>query len=400
MAEKPNSVKSRSAAADQFIMAAKAAQNAPPAAAPTAPEDGGSSTGGVPPDTGLSGDGREPAGVGPSADAPPQVPASKFQAPEPAPAGDGSQDDPEPPASGDPGDNFEHRFKVLQGKYKAETSRNREEINNLTAQLNDMRNLLAMMSEHKDKKPAAPAAATAAPELATAAPEPPRELVSKRELEAFDTDLLDVAKRFVMQDVLPELAKLRKQITDLSTKVGEANATASTVKNTVAKSARQQMYAHLNEQVRGWEKINDEQEFKAWLAERDPFSGEQRNTLLLRAYERNDGPTVANFFKTFKAEHASTTGDEPAGSVPADDGNPAPAAADTRPKVDPSALVAPGRGRNAPHNGAQQKILWTPQDIARFYADVKHGVYKSKPDEHARLEADIFAAQKEGRVAV
>jgi hypothetical protein len=43
--------------------------------------------------------------------------------------------------------------------------------------------------------------------------------------------------------------------------------------------------------------------------------------------------------------------------------------------------------------------MYAPGDIAKFFNDVKQGKYKGKEAERDRIERDIFAAQREGRIA-
>jgi hypothetical protein len=304
-------------------------------------------------------------------------------------------DEPEAPNAGNGHDSYEHRFRVLQGKYTAETKRLREQAADTKEQLDQMRALMGLMQEQLASR-AAPAPAAPTPEPAT--PEPAIAPLSDREIEDHGgKELFDAMARYVLGQLAPRLGKIEREVSNATGRVGEAVSAATAVQKQVKLSAREQMFAKLSAEVSDWRTLNNDDHFKAWLAEEDELSGETRQALLLRAYERNDAPRVLRFFQNYKAEHA--TGDEPAvASRPAPARNTASVAANPAPAVDPSTLVAPGRGRSAPRNGAQQQIVWTPADIARFYNDVRIGAYKSKPDEAERLEKDIFRAQSEGRI--
>jgi hypothetical protein len=59
--------------------------------------------------------------------------------------------------------------------------------------------------------------------------------------------------------------------------------------------------------------------------------------------------------------------------------------------------VAPGRGKTAaPVN--TNSATYSTEDIRRFFNDVKSGKYRGKEQERDRIERDIFAAQREGRI--
>lgn len=300
---------------------------------------------------------------------------------------DGGNDEP---------DTYEHRFRVLQGKYRAETKTLREQNESLARNVDDLRSTLAMLQAQFASSKNEPKAEPKIEEKPVVAPK----LVSPKEVDEYGQDSLDIHARYAQQVWEPRVVKLENQIASLRSELAKLSSTTETVKTTVTTDARSRMHKTLDDSGIDWRAINKDVDFKGWLGQEDEFSGELRQNLLLRAYERNDAERVLRFFKTYLAEHASDS--EPAKGRSAESSpNPASAAGDKTPRVDPATLVAPGRGRTAPRQvGAQspQAIVWTPRDIAAFYADVSAGRFKHNPDEAARLESDIFAAQREGRV--
>ena len=44
--------------------------------------------------------------------------------------------------------------------------------------------------------------------------------------------------------------------------------------------------------------------------------------------------------------------------------------------------------------------MYSPQDIQKFFNDVRTGKYKGREPERDRIERDIFAAQRENRIQV
>ena len=46
----------------------------------------------------------------------------------------------------------------------------------------------------------------------------------------------------------------------------------------------------------------------------------------------------------------------------------------------------------------RDQVTYSPEDIRRFFDDVRTGKYKGREQERSRIERDIFAAQREGRI--
>jgi hypothetical protein len=60
--------------------------------------------------------------------------------------------------------------------------------------------------------------------------------------------------------------------------------------------------------------------------------------------------------------------------------------------------VSPGRSRNGGSPSGNQAKVYGPEDIKKFFDDVRKGVYQGKEAERDRIERDIFAAQRENRI--
>ena len=103
--------------------------------------------------------------------------------------------------------------------------------------------------------------------------------------------------------------------------------------------------------------------------------------LLTPAYDAGDADRVRNFFKAFIAAQI-----------------PARQRTETRlPMEEPTASRRPSVSV-ADVDGRQKKI-WSGEEIRRFYLDRSRGLYDGRENEAARIEADIFRAQKERRIA-
>jgi hypothetical protein len=160
----------------------------------------------------------------------------------------------------------------------------------------------------------------------------------------------------------------------------------------VARSDQQSVLAMLETAVPNWQELNEDQGFLEWLDQVDPFSGHKRGALLNQAYKSHDGPRVVAFFNGYLKEHATVT--PPA--APAAPAAPTPAA----PQKRLDQLVVPGTpktGAASTQDGSGKRV-WSRAEIGSFYSEVQAGRFKGTPEQRKALEADIFAAQREGRI--
>jgi hypothetical protein len=329
--------------------------------------------------------GDPPAGDPPAGDPPPTPPAASGE----PPAGDPPAPPANPPAS-PPQEGWEQKYKVLQGKYNAEVPRLQtkvrdqdEAIRQLREQLTATQNLLASLSAQRESAPAGdpPSART---------PAQPTRLVKDEEVREFGADLIDVMRRVVREEQASLLPEIDRRVAPVAQRVDQVAQAATSVAQRVAQSDQQTVLSMLDQQVPKWRELNEDQGFLEWLDQIDPFSGYKRGALLQQAYKAHDGPRVVAFFNGYLKEHAAVT-------PPAPPAAPAPAAA---PQKTLDKFVAPG----TPKTGAAStpdgsgKRVWSRAEIGKFYADVQAGRYRTRPDEQKKLEADIFAAQREGRI--
>lgn len=188
--------------------------------------------------------------------------------------------------------------------------------------------------------------------------------VSDKDKETFGEDLIDLVVRIVRQEVAP-------MITEVDTRV-------TSVASVAANSATRQFDTELAEIVPDWEVINDSSEFVAWL-------GKYQLQALNAAYAAYDLQGTAKFFLDFKRLTA-----------PPVDTAPAPAAA--APVVDKLAhLTSPAKSKAAPPKLDTNGKIWSGADVAKLYRD--HADKKLTTAEFNKLEADLFAAQRTGRIA-
>jgi hypothetical protein len=244
----------------------------------------------------------------------------------------------DPPAE----DKWEHKFKVIDGKYKAEVPRLAAQIRELSQKVDS----LSAENEELKSRPATPA----------------QTLISPEDREKYGDDLLDVIKRAAKEEVgskEAEIAVLKKQLESIT--------------STTAKQSEVSFYDRLGQLVSDWPAINDDPNFHEWLDEYEELTGKRRQDLLSEAETSKDADRVARFFSRWKAQQesskANTTQALAAQTVP-----------DSKPVVKPPA----------------GKRFFTRAEIADFYARARRGEIGQK--ELVAMESEIHTASIEGRV--
>lgn len=119
-----------------------------------------------------------------------------------------------------------------------------------------------------------------------------------------------------------------------------------------------------------WQKVDQDPAFELWMREVDPLTGRPRDHFFKVAHQAGDVSRLAAFYR----EYGEKRGADPREAM-------------VMPNSRPSAEAPPAKGKT-----------WARSEIAEFYERVRRGEYNAKPQEKAALEADIFAAQREGRV--
>ena len=267
------------------------------------------------------------------------------------------------------GGEWEHKYKVLQGKYNKGVPR-------LTKEVGEMRDLLNQMTSQVQQLTAAPRPYELDPNAIAAEVE-----IRQEEREEFGDDLLDLVGRRAMQVTLPELRRIEARIEEIARGLVGVN-------SSVQVSEHEKFLQALDNAHKGWRKLNTDEGFLAWLEMPDGLSGVARKHLLEDAVGQRSVDRSLRFFTSYEAEH----GIAPSPRRPAQQ---ASAAQDTALE----AMAAPGQGRPvtapAPTTTAD---VWTRSDISRFYADVRKGAFKGREAERDRIEQAIIQAAAQNRV--
>lgn len=279
--------------------------------------------------------------------------------------------------------NWENRFKALKGRYDADSRRWGETQAAYEQRMRELDTTLQKVT----RKP-------------LPGEEPPPVLLTPKEIEDYGADLIDVIKRAAQEAVVPLLKPIAET-------VGQVQARVETAETETSKQFLTRMHSSMDSAVPGWQELNKDPNFIAWTKRPDVYSGLNRQELLQRAWYAGDSNRVAAFFQGYLAEEAAT---DPAAAAarqqagigqaghaaqPPAPGNQAPPS----PRVTLEQLAAPGRARAAAPAPAG-KPVWTAEGIAAFYQDVARGVFRGRDAERIATEADLMAAQREGRIQI
>ena len=301
--------------------------------------------------------------------APQEKPTADVTELHPKPEGGGPEVTPEPkPERTD----WKQKYNVLQGKYDAEVPRLSEQLRDANMRINGLEDRLA----------------STAPAPAAEPESKPRTDFTPEEIADYGEDLLDVmgrkAREIVESEYLPQMKTMTAEIGSLRTQIGETG-------QKVAKQETNEVFAQLDGTVENWRKVNVDPAFHVWLDQVDPCRGETRKNLMLNAFNRKNAQQVKAFFDKYVEENATVIPNPTA--VPSGQGG------QTTTTLDLNEYVAPGQPRTGGDVSApKDKRIWTNVEVGAFYSDVQKGRYKTRPDDKARIEADIIAATTEGRI--
>lgn len=243
------------------------------------------------------------------------------------------------PAPAAPKDDFEHKYRVLQGMYAADVTQLKASVKALTDQVQSRQ--------------------------APAAPQEQAPAVDPRDVEAFGNDMMDMVRRYVTAAV-----------DTLAARVQALEAQQGSVTQDMAATKDQQFYTLLDNLVPSWRAVNETQAWLTWLGVVDEVYGVQRQKALDHAFANLNAAQVAKVFSAYIA------------SIPV-----APATPSLENQITPD-----GAGNQAPP-AAEAKPILSERAITAFYNDMARGNYRGREAEAESIEAQINAAVAEGRVS-
>lgn len=244
---------------------------------------------------------------------------------------------------------WEQRFNVLQGKYNTEVPALQQENRTLKTQIDTLNQQLANSSAQSGK--AAELADTLDANL------------SDEEMDLVGPELVSVIKKLIgngnQSTVDPN------ELETLKTKV-------DSFERDKQEHTQATFWATVNSRFPNWKELQDTKEGHAYLSGIDQQTGRIRNDLLQAAAGQFDAATVVRMFQEIEA----LTKDK---------------------RKIPANKQQPNNSRNNGQQAAEQGRIWSRGEINQFYTDLAQGGRYSE-DQAKMLEADIFAAQAEGRI--
>lgn len=276
-----------------------------------------------------------------------------------------------PAPKGDDEETLLQKYRTLQGMYNAEVPRLTRDNREMAKRLEQLEKLLSDVSAQQAK----PAAAQPVPER----------YVSEEDVAEYG-ESLDVMRKVTKEELAPLMAKLSNLDKVIQSLQKDVVPKVEAVSQRQAASSEQQFWQTLTSRVPNWREVNDNPDFQSWLLERDPLTGLSRQTYLEDAQQALDAGRVVNFFTTWMQQNGVEATAQTSGAQKRSAGS------------ELEKQVAPGRSRNSGTPSSKKGKLWSPDDISKFFDDVRKGKYKGREQERDRIERDIFAAQREGRI--
>lgn len=259
----------------------------------------------------------------------------------------------------------EARYGSLRGKYDSEVPQLRAQLEALTKQHEQLMKLF---------EGAGPAAAADDDQ-------------AKADREQFGDDLVAMVDRQA-KALLQRLGLSPEALKKLEDQLAEVRTVTSKVAMHAEQTDEQRMLEALHKALPEYAAIDADPRFGQWLQQPDEISGITRGILYEQAGMKEfNAVRVEKIMRQFVADLGL--------KLPSDVERQTAAGGDK--KTDPREVhVQPRRGAAAPASPAGQKKTWSRGEITKYYSDVMRGKYT--PEEAKRIEAEIFEAQRDGRV--
>jgi hypothetical protein len=276
---------------------------------------------------------------------------------------------------------YAQRWRSLQGSFNAVQQR----ASHADERIRQLEALVATMQ-------AAPPAQSAPAPVATTP------LVTASDVETYGEPLVDFARRAAREenrDLMQALSDFNSRLAAMERHVQGLAPTVQHVAQRQNLSDEQLFFRRLGDAVPDYGTVNSDPRFHEWLLSPDPMTGIVRQTYLQDAQNSFDAQRAINIFLTFKQAFGASQQVVPAA-------NAAPAQTNVVPmnsrQAELERQVAPGRRAPAPTPTGAQGRIWAPAEITAFYSDVRRGAFRGREADQRAIEADIFSAQREGRI--
>lgn len=244
-------------------------------------------------------------------------------------------------------DDFEQKYRTLQGIFASEQSKHKQETDAASAQIAQLRAELEQLKSQKQVDPV--------------------KFGTDEDRATFGDDFVKLVERGVearTQDYRKEIASLKAQLEQMGGQV-------KTMNQSVEVSRHAAFLADLDTMVPDWRTQNADQGFLDWLSQVDPVSGYVRNDILQGASAAHDSIRVAEIFKAYRGATGQTKVRKPTLAQ----------------------QVSPAKGHSSAPQG---KRVFTQAEIGQFYDAWRRGMYTEAQGK--AIEQEIEQAIAEGRI--
>lgn len=243
----------------------------------------------------------------------------------------------------------DQRFKTLQGMIRSRDEENQR-----------LQTLLAQLSENAQPREEPQS-------------QPESDPGEDRDRQEFGADFVDMVNRAI-----------DRRLSKLEDRLGKTEGMAQQSYDTASKGQQERFEERLTKLVPHWRDIDSSQEFLDWLNE-----SETRVAIVRQGMANYDAKAIAEVFQQYELL---------TGKGPATQGDTAETKQTTKEQAPAGrnleSKVAPSKGRASKPNDTPEKREWTRSEIAQVFRDRRQHSKK----EFEKLQSEIFAAQKEGRV--
>ena len=255
-------------------------------------------------------------------------------------------------------ESFKQKYATLRGKYDAEVPRLHQQVKELTDQMNAIREEAQAAKKAEAEKPKEKVS-----------------YVTDADREEYGDDLIDFQRRVakeVSQDYEERFEQQSRVIQDLQSKISNTD-------NQVGEVGFTQK---LNALVPGFDQLDSDERWVAWLNEIDPMTRGPRRDQAQAAFNSGDAEAVAHYVSLFR------------GSVePVANGK-----SDRQTELEKQ--VTPNRSAStvASKSSNNSSKIYSEKELDRGWTKIRDLNTQGKYDDAEKLEAELTVAYMEGRV--
>jgi len=255
-------------------------------------------------------------------------------------------------------ESFKQKYATLRGKYDAEVPRLHQQVKELTDQMNAIREEAQAAKKAEAEKPKEKVS-----------------YVTDADREEYGDDLIDFQRRVakeVSQDYEERFEQQSRVIQDLQSKISNTD-------NQVGEVGFTQK---LNALVPGFDQLDNDERWVAWLNEIDPITRGPRRDQAQAAFNSGDAEAVAHYVSLFR------------GSVePVANGK-----SDRQTELEKQVTPSRSASTVASKSSNNSSKIYSEKELDRGWTKIRDLNSQGKYDDAEKLEAELTVAYMEGRV--